>query len=118
MEPIFTVSAAAEAIENSYSAQLIAKKSQIKKPVPVNGKLVVAVGGLWGKDAKQISVVTVTPRQLYHGETCTYSTQTVHGKSFYEGMLVKQGKEEFVLSGSYYIEVMKPQPKAEQLALF
>jgi hypothetical protein len=92
-------------LEKSYSADIIASKNQIHKPVEVNGKLYIATEG-FGKE-----VTEVIPVSEFKGETTTYTTKEITDKmrtenTFYEGMKVNYGKNEYVLGKSYNTETL------------
>lgn len=103
-------------ISESYSGDTIAE-SKIRKPFKFQGSLFVSVGGFsGGGSTPEEECYHIVPRQEFKGKATLYGERLngdiedwaeerrAQAKGFYDGMLIKRGKSEWVL--------------VEQLALF
>jgi hypothetical protein len=96
-------------VQKSYSADKIAeKKSTVREPFEIDGKLYVCTSG-WGKDKQQFAhVYRLTPVADFDGRVTDYYNKLKddHGekarndpKGFYHGMHVRQGGKDYILTG-------------------
>lgn len=96
-----------EKVEASYSADRISEGTAVRKPVESEGKLYLATGSGMGK----VEAYQLVPRAEYTGEVRTYRVPAGREyekyyeslrndpSGFYHSMLVKRGKEDYVLVG-------------------
>jgi hypothetical protein len=85
-------------IASAYSADFIIK-GKVRKPFKHDGKLYTCTGGVWGslhEAGDKATAWRLVPIAEYEGQTFSYND---HRESGYEGIRVKWGKDEFVLSG-------------------
>jgi len=84
-------------IDASYSADRIAVpgKEKIKKPFEHDGVLYICTGSGYFDGEPEADAWRVVPKAEYQGETRSYGG----GVRGYEGILVKQGRDEYVLTG-------------------
>jgi hypothetical protein len=105
-------------IRGSYSADIIAMESRVRKPFKWHGELMVCVGtsGRGGVDEAQ--AYRLVPVRMVAGTPTTYrdKTGTSDGAEaarndpmgFYDKIIVKSGKESYVLVGPPVIFVAEP----------
>jgi len=124
-------------IHASYSADLIATDGKIRKAFRWQAKSMVTISlsGMGGVD--QAEAYQLIPFKAFAGTPRTYAEKTGAAEDaeaarndpngFYHGMMVKQGREMFVLSGPPVVFVAEAGPdrpdgaasaEAEQLSLF
>lgn len=94
-------------IHASYSADMIASSSRIRKPFTFMGRDFVAVSFRYG-DEEQATAYALLPRRAFNGAATRYADKTArdHGdkaradpQGFYNGMTVRRGKDAYVLCG-------------------
>jgi hypothetical protein len=96
-------------IRGSYSADIIATDSKVRKPFEWRGSLMVVVGTTGNGCVEEADAYRLTPTSLFEGTPTTYreKTSTEAGadaarndsKGFYHAMTVNHGKIKFVLTG-------------------
>lgn len=90
----------------SYSADLIALKSRIRKPFEFRGQIWVCVGLVGRKDDLVAKAYRLTSRSVFDGDVTTYAEITERSElarsrpqGFYHGMVVLRGSETWILTG-------------------
>lgn len=119
-------------IHSSYSADIIAQESKVRKPFTFAGSLWVVVGMSGHGGVEQADAYRLIPARMFQGIAATTyreKTGTADGAEsaradplgFYHGMTVKCGKESYVLCGPPALFVAGPErsePTPQQLPLF
>jgi hypothetical protein len=96
-------------IYSSYSADTLAERGTIRKPFQWQGSLWVTVCMSGPGDSQRATAYRLIPKQLFQGTPATYAekfgspkrAQAARGDAMgaYHGMLVKHGRETFILCG-------------------